>query len=888
MSNTASTGSWTDRNLLFGVLALQADLLNAACFAEACSAWVAGAHIPFADFLVEGGWLNAEERTRVDLLLDRKLQDQKGGAGARSAEGTSGSAQPTIALRDDSLVSARAGSPVPAKGIRERVTVDYEPAGRERYTLTRLHAKGGLGQVWVARDGDLGREVALKELRGSRVNDPALLARFLEEARITGQLEHPNIVPVYELVRLTEAGSEPFYTMRFVRGRTLTEAIGHYHDRRMAKQAGSLELRELLQCLIAVCNAVAYAHSRGVLHRDLKPDNVVLGDYGEVILLDWGLAKIKGGGEAPAGAAPMALGQDLVRMATVQGQIMGTPAYMSPEQAEGRLDSVDERSDIYELGAVLYEILTGQPPFGGSDAAAVLARVVADQPPDPANKVQETPAALQAVCLKALAKRPDDRYPTAKEFGRELERWLGDEPVTAYREPTTERARRWVRRHRLLVAATAALVVASLPLLVVIAVNREQARREAQQAKRDILDQKRVADDNERTANEREAQIRAAMTFLEKKVFAAARPRSRDGGLGPEVTLLEAVEATLPAVRETFGQQPLSEAQVRMTLGQSFWYSGKWRLAVEQFEIAHSIYEKHLGSDDQTTLWSARNLGNSYADSGRYADAAKLEEKTLAITKTSFGPDHAATLIAINNLARSCNVLGRYADAARLGEEAVTRYKAAQGIDGVDTLRSMYNLANSYAGLGRQDEALKLRQETLERRRAKFGSDHPDTLASMNSLALSYDALGRHAQARDIFEKTVTAHRAVLGAEHPETVRSMNNLAVTYAHLGRLTDALDLFEKTVALLKRTLGADHPDTLDTMYNIACIHAMIAPNAPNRARETDLAMECLKQAVAAGFTNVGQIKNDPDLSSLRDRDDFRKLIATMEAAAATEKK
>jgi eukaryotic-like serine/threonine-protein kinase len=888
MSNTVYIGPSADRNLLFGILALHAELIDVARFSEAYSAWNACKDTSLADFLVERGWVSTEERAHVEFLVDRKVKRRKPDADSERSEDSMNSALQSFVSADNSRLSQALTALLPAPAAGEKATVEYTPPGRERYTLSRLHAKGGLGQVWVARDGDLGREVALKELRGNGAEDPALLGRFLEEAKITGQLEHPNIVPVYELVRPTHAGSEPFYTMRFIRGRTLAGAIEQYHARRKARQTQPLELRELLNSLIAVCNAVAYAHSRGVIHRDLKPDNVILGDYGEVVLVDWGLAKAKGTVESESSRVTLSLGRETCRGATVQGQAMGTPSYMPPEQAEGRLELVDERSDIYGLGAVLYDILVGEPPFDGSDARTILSRVITDPPRLPRRKVPETPPALEAVCLKALAKNPADRYPTVKEFALELERWLGDEPVMAYREPITTRTRRWLRRHRLLVTAATALLVAAVPLSLIIAMNREQARRQAEMAEQETLAQKWIADVNEQTANRREAETRAVLGFVEKKVFAAARPRGREGGLGPDVTLLQAVEGALPSVRETFGRQPLTEARVHMTLGQSFWYSGKWRVAAEQFQIAHSIFEEQLGPDDMLTLWSATNLANSYADSGRYADAVKLEQETLLLKRAKFGPDHSSTLLTMNNLARSLNSLGRYDDAGKLGEETLALYKSTLGVDHIDTLRCMYNLANSYHGQGRKSEALDLREQTLERRKGTLGLDHPDTLASMISLAISYDALDRHGDALNLFEETLTLQKAALGPDHPETVRNLNNLAVTYARVGRLADAARLLEENVTNLNRSLGPRHPDTLNGMYNVACIHAMMAAIATNPKKEADLAMEWLTNAVVAGYKNVPQIKADTDLNAVRNREDFKKLLADLEAKVTSEKK
>lgn len=364
-----------------------------------------------------------------------------------------------------------------------------ESIAEERYTLARLHAVGGIGQVWLAHDADLGREVALKELRPERARNPALATRFLREARLTSLLQHPGIVPIYELVPGAPGRDEqsedapPFYTMRFVQGRTLTDAARAYHEKRAARAAGPLDLPALLNAFVSVCNTVAYAHSRGVIHRDLKGQNVVLGDFGEVMVLDWGFAKVLGGPEEedlsttePVPAGPLDH--------TLFGQVLGTPMYMAPEQAAGRHDQIDARSDVYGLGAILYEILTGQPPFSGGDTQDVLRRVREEKPTRPESACPGVPPALAAVCMKALAKDPAARYASAADLGREVQRWLADEPVAAYRDPISERLRRWSRRHKPVVTALAALVATGLTALGLgqILLEQEQARTAAARA----------------------------------------------------------------------------------------------------------------------------------------------------------------------------------------------------------------------------------------------------------------------------------------------------------------------------------------------------------------------------------------------------------------------
>jgi serine/threonine protein kinase len=320
-------------------------------------------------------------------------------------------------------------------------------------------------------------------------------------------------VPVYEVGRRPE-DQAPFYTMRFVRGRTLAEAARSYHERRGRGEAGPLELRELLTAFVGACNAVAYAHSRGVLHRDLKPQNVVLGDYGEVIVLDWGLAKVVG--EADGEAAPVEAPAGGAVEATVQGQVLGTPAYMAPEQAEGRLGQFSPATDVYGLGAVLYEVLTGRPPFAGAETTAVLRQVTHELPAPPRSVVPELPRALEAVCLKALAKRPAERYGSAKELATEVQHWLAGEPVAAWREPLSVRAGRWARRHQPLVAGAGGLLAAAAVTLAVstVLIGLEQRRTDAARAE---------AQRNFETAQENFRQARAAVDQSEASLLRSKR-----------------------------------------------------------------------------------------------------------------------------------------------------------------------------------------------------------------------------------------------------------------------------------------------------------------------------------------------------------------------------
>jgi tRNA A-37 threonylcarbamoyl transferase component Bud32/tetratricopeptide (TPR) repeat protein len=427
-------------------------------------------------FLARRGVIAADDLAR----LAEETSVHPGRAAAGEAPSTTVGATPAVRPPADPNGRAPAGTRTfdPARPRAEPTTTFDPPRGRwpgpaapgnGRYQVIRHHRTGGLGQVWLARDTVVGREVALKTLRPDRASGPDVRARFVREARVTGQLEHPGIVPLYDLVGDED---DAFYVMRFVSGRTLAEATADYHRRRAAGEATPLDLADLLDAFVAVCRAVAFAHARGVLHRDLKGQNVVLGEYGEVFLLDWGLGKSAGAGpDTPPPAAALAADGS-----TADGVVVGTPAYMAPEVAGGAAASAG--SDVYALGAMLYAILAGQPPYSGSSVQEVLGRVVADPPPPVRGLNPAAPPALVAVCDKAMARATADRYASADEVATEVRRFLADEPVRAYREPLPARAWRWARRHRTLVAAAAAVLLVAAVASAVGAVLIDRERRE--------------------------------------------------------------------------------------------------------------------------------------------------------------------------------------------------------------------------------------------------------------------------------------------------------------------------------------------------------------------------------------------------------------------------
>jgi tRNA A-37 threonylcarbamoyl transferase component Bud32 len=361
----------------------------------------------------------------------------------------------------ETAAPTRLPTPLPSDGVGEAagdeqchtIQVSHNPSAsvsvpeqptemRARFTRVSQLGQGGSAKVWIARDNDLNREVALKEML--RANDASALQRFLKEAQITSQLEHPNIVPVHGLGYRSD-GETPILIMRYVRGRDLLKAIRDYHS----GPANAQEFRRLLRGFVGACNGVAYAHSRGVVHRDPKPANILLGDHGAVFVVDWGLAQLRSHSATQEGEVKgVTLTEWVDPQITDPGSIMGTPAYMAPEMAEGRQDLVDARTDIYVLGAGLFEIVTGRPPYQGQSVEEMLRAIRNEEPPRARSISPLVPAALDAVCGRAMARRREDRYPTASELGQDVQRWLDGEPVSAYPESVLRRWGRWLWRRR--------------------------------------------------------------------------------------------------------------------------------------------------------------------------------------------------------------------------------------------------------------------------------------------------------------------------------------------------------------------------------------------------------------------------------------------------------
>jgi serine/threonine protein kinase/tetratricopeptide (TPR) repeat protein len=808
--------------------------------------------------------------------------------------------------------------------IAERVGTTIGP-----YKLMEQIGEGGFGLVFVAEQQEpVKRKVALKIIKPG-MDSAQVIARFEAERQALALMEHPNIAKVLDAGQTPPAyagGSQrPYFVMELVRGIPITA----YCDQ------NQLTPKERLELFMSVCQAIQHAHQKGIIHRDVKPSNVLVTSHdGKPVakVIDFGVAK--------------AMHQQLTAhtIYTNFAQMIGTPLYMSPEQAEMSGLDIDTRSDIYSLGVLLYELLTGTTPLERKRVAQAaydevrrlireeepprpslrlsssdsLASVAAQRKMEPATLSKLVRGDLDWITMKALEKDRTRRYETASGLARDIERYLSDEPVEACPPSASYRLRKFAKKNRAILATAAAV---ALILLVGIAGTTFGLIRANRAAEREA-DERQKADAARVEAQAKEAEANAVVKFFEDKVFAAGRPKGRYGGLGHDVQLRDAIKASLPALGTSFIDQALVEARLRRSMGVTFFELGENALAAEQHERAHALFTRHGGPDHPDTLANMMNLANCYDDLRRHAEALKLYEETLTAQKRVLGPDHPDTLRTMHNLARVYYNLNRHAEALKLLEETLAARKRVFSLDDTDTLMTMNNLANSYATLNHWPEALKLHEETLAARRRVLPPDHPDTLLSMMNVAICYKHFDRDTEAIKLHEEALAARKRVLPPDHADTLMSMHNLASCYAALNRHAEAVSLLDEVLAKADRPevplrlitaairerlrcaqklgdvagcramLGMfekQNPTDARGLYSAACNRALTAalqakgkePDAARLAKEdADKAMAWLTRAVAVGWTDAALMKKDADLEFLRDREDFQKLVQELD--------
>jgi serine/threonine-protein kinase len=871
----------TQRDMLLGSLAVRSGHLDATTLRRILDEPHDPNGLTVAERIREGAEVSSQEWAKLEAEL-LQLLDSRDGAIEKTLGEIDPSLVETFPLGNGSQSSPRALDPTVGEdtvpltrepGIAELSTladdrvpaVDAEPAPVEdltianepghvlistlseppelsptRYTLSHVHAKGGVGQVWLARDSSLGRDVALKELRHEKGDSPILMARFVEEARITGQLEHPGIVPVYEL-GLRPDDKHPFYTMRFVRGRTVSQAARAYHAALRKGEASPVELTSLLGAFVTICNTIAYAHARGVIHRDIKPQNVVFGDFGEVIVLDWGLAKLvddpkqTGTAVSEPDLDPIEFRHDPTREPTLVGEVIGTPAYMAPEQAAGDITRVNQRTDVYGLGAILYEILTGRPPFERCEVREMLRRVREDEPDRPSRVAQGVAPALEAITLKALRKNPEERYESAKSLATEVSLFLADEPVDAYPEPWTRRLTRWAKRHRSAVAAAALLLATTLVGLtagyILVRRERDEAARQREHA-RNAVDEMYTQVAEDWLADHIDTTQRH---FLERALA------YYDGFAGED--------SNRPDVRLETGRALQRAAVIQHKLGKTTESDASFQRALAVLEplararpgdrtIALELARTRERYASLLTLLNKFDLAQTQLDSS-LAALQSLARNDAADFETT--REQARAQRALGDLLRNRRENAKAVDAYRQSVELLTAHVPSEPSAKLEfdkeLGRSLSSLGLIQMELDRIDDAESSLRRAVSVQQGLL-SKLPTLPYIRENLAIGSERLsrleekkGRSAEAEKTFRLAIDCYRRLVDdfPDRPELRRTLiqtqNNLATLQTSNGDLGGAGVVYRDCAAQLQ-ALHEQQPDVANNLRDLATVWKNLA--------------------------------------------------------------
>ncbi len=806
----------TDYHLLLGLLALQNGFVSRDELVAVVGIWLDDKSVTLGQIFLKRNVLTADEVRLLAALVDKHLEKHDNNVekslGALSSIGPL--REELMSLGDSELERSLGRVTV----FKERnacspQNLQARASAEPRFRILRPHARGGLGQVSIAVDEELNREVALKEILPQHAAHIDSRTRFVLEAEITGRLEHPGIVPVYGFGQF--ADGRPFYAMRFIHGRSMTSAIEEFHAKGSANvDPGQhlLRFRELLRHFNAVCRAIHYAHVRGVLHRDLKPANVMLGRHGETLVVDWGLAKPVGEtlryDETQASHLVPLSGSKSAP--TAMGSTLGTPAYMSPEQAAGEWKEVGTRSDVYSLGATLYHLLVGKPAFGGS-ISEILEKVQAGDFRRPRDINPGVPKPLEAICLKSMAMSPDDRYESTEALACDVEKWLADEPVSARKDSLVARGFRWLRHHRSW--ATAALLllisVTLVSALAAILVNAEKRRAIA--ARADAVTRFRQA------RNAVDTWLTGANEYL---LYYPNMGRVRTKLLEQAVTDYEALAASGGEdvdIEIERGRTLLRLGDVRKELSQNQDALEAYRKAARVLKPIISAYPDSLEGHLVYAKASTR-LGVMERESGAHLEAGKTYESavsTLNGAVSSYPNDHRIAVALADALV---NQAVCFADSCSY-ERAETAFRAAisrlqrtdeEGDGGLAILESLatahHLLGRLLTDLGRYSDATREVEKSLN----IFDRlvDHDPMSLSMradakNSLTYLLRLQGRSMEEERLHQSIVEDYRTLVSA-FPQSPVLTEKMAIAKLNLGQLAAQLERPAEACQLLKESL------------------------------------------------------------------------------------
>ena len=664
------------------------------------------------------------------------------------------------------------------------------------YRLLRRLGVGGMGQVWLAEQLEpVRRCVALKLIKAG-VYDASVLRRFQAERQSLAIMDHPAIAKVFD-AGTTPAG-QPYFAMEYVDGPPITD----YCDQKR------LVIRERLRLFVQVCKGVQHAHQKAIIHRDLKPSNILVAEVdGKPTprIIDFGLAKA---------TVPHAAGETLF---THVGAFLGTPGYMSPEQADPGLRDVDTRTDVYSLGVVLYELLTGFLPFDATDwknrrldeVLRHLRETDAEPPSTRVGKSRDSSTAraeargtetgplvtslrgdLDWITMKALEKDRERRYGTPSALASDVERYLENRPVEARRASTVYRVRKYVRRH----AVGAAVASGALALFFVFAVTQSVELR--------------------RITRERDRADR--ITEFMARMFKVSDPSEARGN---SITARELLDKSSNDINTGLARDPELKGQMLDVMGAVYEGLGLYPRAESLLKQAVDIRGKVLGPENPGTLRSARLLAWTTSEQGRYEEAERMMRDLVDSETRVLGPNDRGTLITESYLAWTLELAGHFADAEKLSRQTLERQQRAFGIDDPDTIESARCLAVVLEKQGRYQEAEERYRSILAARRRVLGPEHPRTLKIVSDLGIVLVEEDRYTEAEKLLQQTLDLQSRVLGRDHPDTIITMGNLATVYENEGRNAESETLQREVLQQCRRVFGPDHPSTAIALYNVA---------------------------------------------------------------------
>lgn len=736
----------------------------------------------------------------------------------------------------------------------------------DKYKLIEAIGGGGMGTVYMAQQTEpVKRLVAVKVIKAG-MDSRSVLARFDAERQALAMMDHPNIARVFDAG--ATADGLPFFVMELVKGVPITRFCDDH----------KLNPRNRLELFVQVCQAIQHAHQKGIIHRDIKPSNVLVAMFDDrpvPKVIDFGVAK--------------ATGSQLTdhTLVTNFGAVVGTPEYMSPEQASFNQMDVDTRSDVYALGVLLYELLTGVTPVDrkslGQAAVLEILRIVREvEPPRPSERLSTSEALpsiaanrhtepskltlllrgeLDWVVMKALEKDRTRRYETANALARDVQRYLADEVVEARPPSAGYRLRKYVRKHKMAFAMAgmaAALLLFGIAATVWQAVRATDAEAEARENERQALlerDQKEQAR-KDAVRNEAKALAAAAAEKFAKEAEAVQRKKAEAAALAEAIQRKKAEAATVAEkkARDAEAAQRKQAEAVASLLESVFKgldpkeaaYDLRKQLVDKLDAVAASLDKDYAGEP----LLRARlreALGWTQYGLGEPRKAVVLHELALAERRQHLPPDHLDLFDSMNNLGRAYHGAGQLDKALPLLEQALKKSKTNLGPDHFTTLTIMGNLAEAYQDVRQFAKALPLFEQVLEKRKIKLSPEHPRTLSTMNSLAVAWMNDGQLDKALLLLKLTLEKRQTVLGLDHTDTITSLNNLALAYQAVGQLDKALPLHKKALATLKTTLGADHLHTLKSMNNLALTYKALG--------QTDKALPLLEQTAEKLKAKIG---------------------------------